>query len=35
VSNFDGSGFQIGVVKGDRVYMLLDYEVVYNADPNN
>jgi hypothetical protein len=35
VSNFDESGFQIGVVKGDRVYVLLDCEVVYNADPNN
>jgi hypothetical protein len=35
VSNFDESGFQIGVVKGDIVYVPLDCEVVYNADPDN
>jgi len=35
VSNFDESGFQIGVVKGDKVYVPLDCEIVYNADPQN
>jgi hypothetical protein len=35
VSNFDESGFQIGVVTRDRVYVSLDCEVIYNADPNN
>jgi hypothetical protein len=35
VSNFDESGFQIGVIKGDTVYVLLDYESAYNADPDN
>jgi hypothetical protein len=35
VSNFDESGFQIGVVTRDRVYVSLDYEVIYNADPSN
>ena len=35
VSNFDESSFQIRVVTGDIVYVLLDYEVVYNADLDN
>jgi hypothetical protein len=35
MSNFDESSFQIGVVKGDRVYMLLNYKVIYNTNPNN
>jgi hypothetical protein len=35
VSNFDESGFQIRVVTGDIVYVPLDCEVVYNADPDN
>jgi hypothetical protein len=35
VSNFDESGFQIRVVTRDRVYVSLDYEVIYNIDPNN
>jgi hypothetical protein len=35
VLNFDESGFQIGVVKGDIVYVPLDCEVVYNVDPDN
>jgi hypothetical protein len=35
ISNFDESGFQIGVVTGDIIYVSLDCEVVYNADPDN
>jgi hypothetical protein len=35
VSNFNESGFQIRVVTGDIIYVLLDYEVVYNTDPDN
>jgi hypothetical protein len=35
VSNFDESGFQIGAVKEDKVYLPLDSEVAYNANPNN
>jgi hypothetical protein len=35
VSNFDESGFQIRVVTGNIIYVLLEYEVVYNADPDN
>lgn len=35
VSNFDESGFQIGVVTGDRVFVSLDCEAIYNADPDN
>ena len=35
VSNFDESGFQIGVVTRDRVYVSLDCEVIYNTDPSN
>jgi hypothetical protein len=35
VSNFDESSFQIGVVTRDRVYISLDYEVIYNTDPSN
>jgi hypothetical protein len=35
MSNFDKSGFQIGVVTGDIVYILLDCKVVYNTDPDN
>ena len=35
ISNFNESGFQIGVVTGDRVYVSLDCEVIYNADPSN
>ncbi|PMD56689.1 uncharacterized protein K444DRAFT_535503, partial [Hyaloscypha bicolor E] len=35
ISNFNKSGFQIRVVTGDIIYILLDYEIVYNADPDN
>jgi hypothetical protein len=35
ISNFDKSGFQIGVVTGNRVYVSLDCEAIYNADPDN
>ena len=35
ISNFDESGFQVGVIRGDIVYVLLDCEVVYAADPDN
>jgi hypothetical protein len=35
VSNFDESGFQIGVVTGDRVFVSLDCETIYNTDPDN
>jgi hypothetical protein len=35
VSNFDESSFQIGVITRDRVYVSLDYEVIYNADLSN
>jgi hypothetical protein len=35
VSNFDESGFQIRVVTGDQVYVSLDCEVIYSADPDN
>jgi hypothetical protein len=35
ISNFDESGFQIGVVTGDQVYVSLDCEAIYNADPDN
>ncbi|PMD54739.1 uncharacterized protein K444DRAFT_539208 [Hyaloscypha bicolor E] len=35
ISNFNESGFQIRVVTGNIIYILLDYEVVYNADPDN
>jgi hypothetical protein len=35
MSNFDESSFQIRVVTRDRVYVSLDYEVIYNIDPNN
>jgi hypothetical protein len=35
VSNFNESGFQIGVVTGDIIYVPLDCEIVYNADPDN
>ena len=35
VSNFDESGFQIGVVTGDQVYVSLDCNAIYNADPDN
>lgn len=35
VSNFDESGFQIGAVTGDRVYVSLNCEAIYNADPDN
>jgi hypothetical protein len=34
-SNFGESDFQIGAVTGDRVYVSLDYEAIYNADPDN
>jgi hypothetical protein len=35
VLNFDESRFQIRVISGDIVYVPLDYEACYNADPNN
>ena len=35
VSNFGESGFQIRVVTGDRVYVSLDCDAIYNADPDN
>ena len=35
VSNFDESGFQIGVISGDKVYVSLDCEAIYAADPDN
>jgi hypothetical protein len=35
MSNFNESSFQIRVVTGDIVYVLLDYEVVYNTNPDN
>jgi hypothetical protein len=35
MSNFNESGFQIRVVTRDRVYISLNYEVIYNIDPNN
>ena len=35
VSNFDETGFQIGVVTGDRVFVSLDYEAIYTTDPSN
>ena len=35
ISNFNKSGFQIRVVTGNIIYILLDYEVVYNANPDN
>jgi hypothetical protein len=35
VSNFDKSGFQIGVVTSDRVFVSLDCEAIYNADLDN
>ena len=35
MSNFDESGFQIRVVTGDIIYVLLDCEVVYNTDLDN
>jgi hypothetical protein len=35
VSNFDESGFQIGVVTGDQVFVSLDCETIYNTDPDN
>lgn len=35
VSNFDESGFQIGVVTGDRVYVSHDCEAIYNTDSEN
>jgi hypothetical protein len=34
ISNFDENGFQIGVISGDKVYVLLDCEIYYNADPD-
>jgi hypothetical protein len=35
VSNFDETGFQIGVITGGRVYVSLDCEAIYKADPEN
>jgi hypothetical protein len=35
ISNFDKSSFQIGVVSGDKVYISLDCEAIYTADPDN
>jgi hypothetical protein len=35
VSNFNKSGFQIGVVTSYRVYVSLDCDAIYNADPDN
>jgi hypothetical protein len=35
VSNFNESSFQIRIVIGDIIYILLDYKVVYNTDPDN
>jgi hypothetical protein len=35
VSNFDESGFQIGVMTGDQVCVSLNCEAIYNADPDN
>jgi hypothetical protein len=35
MSNFNKSGFQIGVVTSNRVYVSHDYEAIYNIDPEN
>ena len=35
MSNFNKSGFQIGVVTGDRVYISHNCEAIYNTDPEN
>ena len=34
-SNFDECGFQIGVASGDIVYLSLDCDLIYSADPDN
>jgi hypothetical protein len=35
ISNFDETGFQIRVITGDRVFVSLDCEAIYTADPSN
>lgn len=35
VSNFDETGFQIGVVTSDRVYVSLNCEAIYTVDPDD
>ena len=35
ISNFDETGFQIGVISGEKVIVPVDCQVAYQADPDN
>jgi hypothetical protein len=35
ISNFDETGFQIGVISGEKVIIPVDCQVAYQADPDN